>query len=241
MHILKVITTIFLLLTIWGCKRDLPIQSPENQLYTPYLTSIRNDAKVTLKWGKPFCVDFDCSQLDPDHFEVLMSDTDPSKLKKHTTVSNNQFEITINNLTNGKPYYFAIKAVGSNAPSTISRTIMTIPDHPEKIQTLFEPTNKDRQFGAWSPDQSNVAYVSDYIWNNGNNGAQSVFISTPSNNKEWLVEKNARSPEWSPTGEKIVYHTENGEVNTSQGYRPAHIAIYTLQDSIKKRLTSGNS
>ena len=87
MHILKVITTIFLLLTIWGCKRDLPIQSPENQLYTPYLTSIRNDAKVTLKWGKPFCGDFDCSQLDPDHFEVLMSDTDPSKLKKHTTMN----------------------------------------------------------------------------------------------------------------------------------------------------------
>ena len=241
MHIFKVITTTFILLTLWGCKRDLPLPSPENQLYTPDLISIRNNHTVTLKWGKPICLDFDCTQLEPDHFEILLSDTDPSKLKMHKIVSNNIFEITIANLTNGKPYYFAIKAVGQNIPFSQSRTIMTIPEQLEIIQPLFQPINKNRELGGWSPDQSKVAYVSDYSWNNGNNSAQSVFISTPSNNTEWLVEKNARSPEWSPTEQKIVYHTENGEVNTSQGYRPAHIAIYTLQDSIIKRLTSGNS
>lgn len=237
MNKVKKITTIFLLFTLWGCKKDHPIQ---NELYTSILNSIRNNGKVILRWAKPMCP-FVCPQLDPDHFEILMSNTDPSKLKLHATVSNHIFELTINNLINGTPYYFAIKAVGYNQKFTVSKTIMIIPDNPENIQTLFQITDKNRELGTWSPDQSSVAYVSDYAWNTGNNSAQSVFISSISNNTEWLIEKNSRSPEWSPTRQKIVYHTDNGEVNTSQGYRPAHIAVYNIPDSTIKRLTGGNS
>ena len=237
---LKKIATIFLLMTLWACEKDPPVQDGSNELYTPYLTSLRNEGKVILRWGKPFCP-FVCPQLNPDNYEILMSSSDPSKLRLHSTVSNNIFEITINNLANEVPHYFAIKAVGRNKKFTVSKTIMTIPNKPENIQTLFKTINEDRQLGTWSPDQSSVAFVSNYTFNNGNNMAQSVFISTLSNNKEGVVAINARSPEWSPTRQKIVYHTENGEINTSQGYRPAHIAVYNIQDSTTKRLTAGNS
>ncbi len=240
MNNLKIRTAIFLLVTLWSCEKDDPIQDETNELYTPVLKGIRNNGKIILKWEKPWCA-FVCPQLVPNQFEILMSDTDPSKLKLHATVSNNIFSITIDNLINGTPYYFAIKAVGPNKKFTVSKTIMTIPDNPENIQSLFQITGKNRELGTWSPDQSTVAYISDYTWNNGNNIAQSVFINSLSNNREWLIEKNARSPEWSPTQQKIVYHTDNGEVNTSPGYRPAHIAVYNVQDSTSKRLTSGNS
>lgn len=240
MNNLKTIAAIFLLVTLWSCKKDDLIQDGTNELYTPILKSMRNNGKVILRWEKPIC-SFVCPQLDPDHFEILMSNTEPSKLELHVTKSSNIFEVTINNLTNGTPYYFAIKAVGHNKQFTISNTIMTIPENAENIQTLFQTIDKNRELGTWSPDQLSVAYVSDYTWNNGNNSAQSVFISTLSDNTEWLVEKNSRSPEWSPTRQKIVYHTDNGEVNTRQGYRPAHIAVYNIQDSTIKRLTGGNS
>ena len=240
MNNLKTITAIFLLVTLWSCKKDNRIQDVANELYTPTLKSIRNNGKIILQWGKPQC-EFTCAQLDPNQFEILMSTTDPSKLRLHATVSNNIFTLTIDNLINGTPYYFAIKAVGLNKKFTESKTIMTIPDNPENIQTLFPITGKDRELGTWSPDQSALAYVSEYIWNNGNNVAQSVFLYSLSNNTEWLIEKNSRSPEWSPTRQKIVYHTDNGEVNSSPGYRPAHIAVYNTQDSTTKRLTRGNS
>ncbi len=238
MNNLKTITAIFLIVTLWSCKKGDLIEKKD--LYPHTLTSIRNNASVVLQWRKPWCP-FDCPQFVPERFEILMSDTDPLTLKFHATVSNTVFNFTIDNLINGKPYYFAIKAIDDNKKFTLSKTVMTIPENPENIQALFPITGKDRELGTWSPEKTSVAYTINYLWINGNNGAQSVFIYSLSNNTEALIEKNSRSPEWSPTQQKIVYHTDNGEVNTSQGYRPAHIAVYNIQDTTIKRLTSGNS
>jgi len=244
MNNMKTILTIFLLLTLCSCKEDSTIESGTIDFYTPYLTSTRNNGTVTLKWGRPGCLllgGFACPTADPDHFEILMSGTSPSELRFQTTAKNNIFEITISNLTNGTPYYFAIKSVGHNAQFTVSDTIMAIPDNPENIKTIFPAIERSTKLGTWSTDQSSVAYVSDYTWNNGNNSTQSVFMSTLSNKVEWLVEQNSYSPEWSPTGQKIVYHTDNGEVSTAQGHRPTHIAVYNTLDKTIKRLTGGNS
>ena len=244
MNHLKTYIGFLLLMTFGSCTKDLLIQPGANELYTPYLTSTRNFKEVTLKWGRPaceLCGSCVCPQLNPYYFEILISDTDPSEFDLYTVVSNNVFELTIDNLTNGTPYYFAIKAVGHNTQFTVSKTIMTIPNNPENIQPLFQETDKERIFGTWSPDKNSVAYVSDYTWNNGNNGVKSVFISILSNNEEWLVEKSSSSPDWSPTGRKIAYHTHNGEVQPWVGYTPTHIAIYNIQDSTTKRLTDGNS
>ena len=241
---MKTIIAIFLLLTFLGCKKDAPSQSEAIDFYTPYLTSTRNNGTVTLKWERPVCPglgDNNCPLADPDHFEILSSNINQSELKFHSTVKNNIFEITITSLTNGTPYYFAIKSVGKNSKFTVSDTIMAIPDNPEIIHTVFPTSDKSRKLGTWSDDQLTVAYVSDYTWNNGNNWSQSVFISSLSNYVELLVEQNSYSPAWSPTGQKIVYQTDNGEVNSSQGYRPTHIAVYNTTDKTIRRLTGGNS
>jgi Tol biopolymer transport system component len=240
MNTLKSIVVIFFIISISSCKKDEPIQDRTNELYTAFLKSTRNNGKISLHWEKPSCP-FICQQLEPDHFEVLMSSSDPSKLELYAVVSNKTFDLMIDNLINGTPYYFAIKAIGVNKKFTVSKIIMTIPDKPENIQTLFQTADKNRELGSWSPDQSSLTYVSDYTWNNGNNLAQSVFLYSVTNNREWLIETSSRSPEWCPRGQKIVYHTDNGEVNSSPGYRPTHIAVYDVQDSSIKRLTAGNS
>ena len=185
MNNLKSITAIFLIVTLWGCKKGDLIEKKD--LYPHTLTSIRNNGSVVLQWQKPWCP-FDCPQLVPERFEILMSDTDPSTLKIHATVSNNVFNFTIDNLINGKPYYFAIKAIDDNKKFTLSKTVMTIPENPENIETLFPITDKDRVLGTWSPEKSSIAYTSNYIWNNGNNSAQSVFIYSLLNNTEALIE-----------------------------------------------------
>ncbi len=231
------------LLTLLSCIEDYSIQ-PADRLYTPFLISSRNNEEVTLKWGKPacpYCGICVCPQLAPDYFEILISDSDPTEIRYHATVSDNIFQVTVINLTNGKPYYFAIKAFGNNGQFTTSMTIMTIPDNPENIQPLFNTIDKSSQKGTWSPDQGLVAYESDYVWDNGNYMVRSIFISSPSTNLEWLVEKNSFSPEWSPTEQKIVYYSENNIERISPGYSPAHIVLYNIQDSTKRRLTGGDS
>ena len=238
-NLLTIAAVIFFLFAIPGCKKEDDRYDLANELYYPVLKSVRGDGKVTLQWERPFCP-FECPQLVPTRFEVYISNSDPSKLQLHSAVTNNIIELTIDNLINGTPYYFAIKAVGTRKKFAFSNTIMTIPGHAERIQTIFQGTGKDIQFASWSPDESAVAYVSDYLWNNGNNGAQSVFLYSLSVNREQLIEINARSPEWSPTGQQIAYHTDNGEVSTPLG-RPAHIAVYNVQDSSRSRLTWGNS
>ena len=222
---------------------DYPASSREG-LYTPYLTGIRSDGKVTLKWGKPGCLSCAtcaCPSEDPDHFEILISKGGASDLRVLTSTDKNIFEIVIEDLTNGQPYHLAVRAVKRGKNATVSRTIMTIPDKSEVAHSLFGTAQTSRLFGTWSPDESSVAYISDYIWNNGNNGAQSLFVHTLGNDEAWLVEVSARSPRWSPAGDEIVYHTDNGEVNTSQGYRPTHIAVLNVRDSTTRRLTEGNS
>ncbi len=229
-------------MTILGCQKDPSVDIKTDELYTPYLTSVRDNGKITLMWGKPaclYCANCPCPQLDPNHFEIFVSDSDPSDLKFHSTVSNNIFEVAINNLTNGKPYYFAIRAVGQKE-FTVSKTVMTIPENAETVQPLFPTIDNNKELGTWSNDQSKIGYISSYFWNNGNNESQSLFVYSFSNNAELLVEKSSRSPEWSPTGQKIVYQTENGMVNSGQGM-PCHISVYNTTDSTIKRLTSGSA
>ncbi len=244
MHNLKILIICLILLTIWSCEKDPVIQQGIDELYTPYLKSERKNEKVTLIWGKPacnYCGGCVCPQLDPDHFDILMSTSNHSELNYYSTVSSNIFEVSIDNLVNGTPYYFAIKAVGQNGQYTISKTIMVIPNNPENIQPLFQTIDENSEHGTWSPDESSIAFMGDYTWNNGNNSSQSVFTSIPSTNEKWLIEKSSSSPEWSPIGQKIAYHTHNGETQPWQGYTPTHISIYNIQDSTTKRLTAGNS
>ena len=228
-----------------SCKHEEPdVEEGIAKLYTPYLTSIRGDKEVTLHWGKPafaYCGLCVYPQLEPDYFEVLMSDTDPSDLQIHTTVKKSISEIAIDNLSNGRPYYFAVRAVKILRQAAVSMTIMTIPDIPENIQGLFQTVDRSRELGTWSPDQSSVAYISDYTPNIGGGSVQSLLINTLSNNTEWLVEISSRSPEWSPAGNKIVYQTDNNPVSPSLGRRTTHISVLDLRDSSITRLTEGDS
>jgi hypothetical protein len=114
MNFLKSILKNILFVLFTGCINDSAIQPGE--VYTPYLTSYPDNSKVNLKWVKPGCAfinipGYTCPQQDPDYFEILISDKSPSNLKPYSKLKRNVFETTIENLENGKSYYFAIKAV----------------------------------------------------------------------------------------------------------------------------------
>ncbi len=239
---LTVILSAVFFLTILGCQKDSSFDPEKDVLYTPQLIGVRDNGKVTLSWVKPLCPECGgciCPQMEPNHFEIYISDSDPSGFEYYSSVSSNVFELTISNLINGRPYYFVVKAV-RDRQSTLSNTIMTIPASPKAEYALFSTIDIDKYFGAWSPVQSTFAYTRNYSWDNGKYGAQSVFIYSFSNDTEILVEKNSNQAEWSPNGQKIVYATENVDRLPGEP-SPSHIALYDISDNTSNRLTSDQS
>ncbi len=245
----KSFTAFSLALVLVSCGPNDPIEELErdpNGLYTPYLISERSDGAVTLSWGRPaclYCGTCSCPQLSPDHFEILYSDSDTSALTSYSVFGANlyDFEFTIDNLENGKPYYFAIKAILSGRRYTRSRIVMTIPGPSENVLPALEQVGNDVYQGAWSPDQEAVAYISDHSWNEGKNSARSLFYSSPEAGTGHLVEINASNPAWSPAGDAIAYQTSHGEIAMTPGYLPTHLALYHIADDESSRLTEGNS
>jgi TolB protein len=218
------------------------METDPNGLYAPVLSSTRNSNSITLEWHKPFCNycgGCPCPLKEPDYFEIYMSDVEFGKYDLLSRVPNGQFTYTVNNLETNKPKFFKIKAVKDDRLYTISKTIMSIPGETEIIHPLFENVNESRTSGSWSPDMSRVAYISEYVWNNGANSTQSLFISPVNATTGELIQINAYAPKWSPDGTNIVYHTDNEETLIEPGYRPTHIALYNTTNNTIKKLTTG--
>lgn len=239
------IVFLFLAGIIISCEyNDIEIDDGGRGLWTPHLMSTLDDGQTTLHWAKPGCLlcgTCICPQTNPDYFQILLSTGSASDLSVFTTVDSGTFAAVIDELTNGKPYYFAVRAVKDGLPATTSMTIMTVPGVAGNVIPQFATAGFDRQMGTWSPDGSSVAYIRNHVWDNGNRSAQSLFVSGLSDETEELVEIHSRNPQWSPDGNRIVYQTHNGSVKTAPGYWPTHIAMFDVRDSTARRLTGGNT
>lgn len=241
----RIVYHVFLAGIIISCEyNDIARGDESRGLWTPYLTSTLDNGHITLHWAKSMCAEyghFICPQTNPDFFQILMSTSSASDFSVLTTVDNQTFVAGIDDLTNGEPYYFAIRAIKDGLPATTSMTVMTIPGEPGNVTPLFTTAGVDRQHGTWSPAESSIAYIREYVWNNGNSSVQSLFVANLLDETEMLVEISSRTPQWSPDGKRIVYQTDNGMVNTAPGYRPTHISLFDVRDSTIMRLTGGNS
>jgi Tol biopolymer transport system component len=170
-----------------------------------------------------------------------MSDTSLRQLRSQHQVNPDIFELEMDGLVNGRAYCFAVRAVGERGRFTVSKPVMVIPGKPENTQPLFPGETVYAELGTWAPDEAAVAYMADYIWGDSQYLAKAVFTHHFATGEKKLIENNAYSPEWSPTGQYITYHTDNGEQIIPPGYMPAHIAVHRLSDGASWRLTSGGS
>jgi Tol biopolymer transport system component len=85
-----------------------------------------------------------------------------------------------------------------------------------------------------------IAYVDmHYSWDDGENccSSVSILISNMDGSQTELLDINAYDPDWSPDNSKIVFRTENGEVNRGYGL-PSQIAIYDCNTKIITKLTN---
>ncbi len=236
--------TAFLLifLFLYNCTYDSPGPNGNNILYTPFLTSSIDYGSITLKWYKPMYYDMVYipgliyPNADPDYFEILISTEGPDKLKHYQDVSRDIFGITIGNLSNGTPYYFAVKACAVGMASTQSNVIMAIPGFQHYAMQVLPNVYNATHYGSYSVDGKQVACTVDNFRNNGNLIGESVMTFNLADQAGKLVWEEARTPDWSPNEQKIVFQASYPTPETQQILRADYLIEYDLTDNSYIRL-----
>jgi TolB protein len=146
----------------------------------------------------------------------------------------------IENLQNGKPYFFYLVSKKRKFEPLTSNKIMAIPNKKKENTCLLtgEGVHTLRDIFI-SPDQKKIAYVDAfYSWDEGRYGAESIFISNLDGSEKELLDIHCSQPFWSPDGKKIAFQTEKGEISHEYG-RPSQIALYDVDTKMITKLTAG--
>ncbi|MDR2913570.1 MAG: hypothetical protein LBV74_01840 [Tannerella sp.] len=232
-----------------------PIEVPDDpnavRIWTPSPNLLIGDQMITVEWPTSFAYpQFEAVETriccleplaTPDYFEVYQSDNLHGNYIKVGTINEWHSGLAvchISHLTNQKVYYFYVKALKDGFSSTISDTIMSVPNRLPSQNVLF---SKDAEFvqAVISPGKDRVAYVDHYYtwYDQFERMASTIFISDMNGKNPEKIEINSYSPDWSPDGKTIVFHTDKGEINTGNGMA-SQIAVYDCQSKTIKKLTN---
>ena len=194
-----------------------------------------NDGKVRLKWGPVMRDDMlrPYEIVDPDYIEIFISDNEMSDFRQHIVLENGgSYSYTIDNLQNGKPYYFYAVSKKKGFKPLYSGTIMTVPNKRGEIKTLLKSDLFTLGCVSIAKEINKTAYVNNrYTWDAGSYIAMatSVLISNMDGTANELVATNGYQPCWSPQNDRIALMTE-------KRYWPS-ISLYDYKTKSIKQLT----
>ena len=119
----------FLMLFSISCdKQEASDPSGVTRLLPPLLLGTRGDSSIELQWQNYIRGDMvlrTFTYIDPDIFEIYMSEGTPEKLVKIATLKNdNQYRFTVSKLEDGVNYFFAVKGFRKGEVPVMSDTIM---------------------------------------------------------------------------------------------------------------------
>lgn len=217
----------------------------ESRLWPPALVGNRGESSVELQWQnyirlKMILRPYD--YIDPDLFEIYMSEGSPEKLIKIATLENDkQYSFTVSKLENGQNYFFMVKGIRKGEVPVMSDTIMVMPSGPENIIQLADNKDFPMESNTISRENRVIAYVNrNFTWDNGKYGQASLFSFEIATGENKIIDTASYFPDWSPTEMKVVYCSDKNEV-IAGNKKPQHIVIYDLETGAIKKLTSGTS
>lgn len=239
------IVPIILILFCISCNKNNPQDRDDRtEIWRPKLISIRDDSSVELFWLNPVIYEKilrTFTYIDPDRFEIYMSQGDPQHMAKIADLDNDkQYSYKIINLTNSLNYFFSVKAIKHGKEPLVSDTIMVMPSIPEILHQLTDNTNFPMESGSISKDNQIIAYVNrSFTWDNGKYGDMSLFALNLSSKENFIIDTSSYFPDWSPTEKKVVYCSDKHEVSNANG-RPQHLFIYDFNTATRIKLTQGD-
>lgn len=233
-----------LLITLIGCEKE-NINTEGTVIWKPDPSAIIGDSEVLIKWVdesiyeyilRPYVI------VNPDKFEIFVSEENQTDFHKLVELENeNEYSYSIENLENGKAYYFYVTSIKNGYDRLTSDTIVVIPNNRIQPECLVESAYPHTIVStSVAPDIEKIAYVDKYYsWNGGENCCMtvSIFVSNLDGSASELLEINGYEPHWSPHNDKIVYRTENNETNLGNGI-PSQIALYDYNTKTITKLTN---
>jgi len=233
--------TAVLILFCFSCDKNETIDDSKTEIWKPLLTSTRHNSSIEIQWLNPVIYEMvlrPFTYIDPEAFEIYLSEENPDILKKIATLSS-ETKYEIKNLTNGRIYFIAVKALKKGKLPLMSDTIMVMPSVLNKIQQINENKDFPMESGSIAKNHEDLAYVNrDFTWDNGKYGQMALFAFNLASRENKIIDTAAYYPDWSPAEMKIVYCSDKHEINKGNGF-PQQIAIYDYQTSKIKRLTQG--
>jgi Tol biopolymer transport system component len=232
-----------LIIILFGCGKN-EIDTDGKVIWKPNPVALINNNEVRLNW-------FDNSIyneiflpyeiVDPDQFEIYISRNDYPNFTKLIKLGNDkEYSYTITGLDNNQPVYFYVTSLKKGFDKLISDTIMVIPNKEiTPIDLAVQSDNHTIVSVSTSHSIDRIAYVDKYYsWNGGENCCMSVsiLISSINGSQSELLDINAYEPCWSPDDNRIVFRTENNEINLGNGI-PSQIALYDCSSKSITKLT----
>lgn len=243
---MKNIIIISLFLLILGCRKDETLLNDDTVIWRPNPVALIGNNQVQLNWLNYSIFNLillPYTYVDPDIFEIYFSTGTTANFTKLIEFRNDgNYSYKIENLVNGQSYYFYVVSKKKRYTSLISDTIMAIPNQKTDTENLITLGNLHSVTSVTLASKINkIAYVDKfYAWNGGSNCcmAVSILISNLDGIDSKLLDINCSEPCWSPNNDKIVFRSENGEINGENGM-PSQIAIFDYETKAITKLTSG--
>jgi dipeptidyl aminopeptidase/acylaminoacyl peptidase len=230
---------------LMGCEPQedsMPDADTDTRLYAPRIWATRtaNAAEIRIQAFPGDAVYRPYTIATPDEFEVYQSIGGPDDFKLLANLQNDEtYQFTATTLATGTPYYFYLKSKKGGLETLSSNTIMVVPATAENPVRITTSQGFPIESASISPNHDRLAYVNTaYTWDNDMYGAPSLFFYDLITNESSLVQREAVFPDWSPTGDKLVFCTDQGEVGTV-GYRPQQLALLDIASGLITRLTGG--
>jgi hypothetical protein len=233
-----------LIIVLFGCDKN-ETDTEGKAIWKPNPRALLKDSEVQLDW-----LDYSVYEkimlpyeiVDPDKFEIYISRNDFPNFTKLTELDNDKkYSYTVSGLENNKPVYFYMTSMKKGFKKLVSDTIMVIPNKEiDPVDLAVQKNNHTILSVSKAHSLDKIAYVDKYYsWNRDENCcmAASVLITNSNGSQSELVDINAYEPCWSPDDTKIVFRTENNEVNLSSGI-PSQIALFDYSSKSITKLTN---
>ena len=241
---------VYLIILVIGCKQE-DIDSDKFVMRAANPKATIDDGSVQLHLDNYAATEYvllPYERVKPDKFDIYISKNDLSNFHKLIELEYDEIcSYTIDELQNGSPCFFYVVSKKKGYKSITSDTIMVVPNKRKEFEILqaTQQSGGDAHtlFNVSVAHQKNKIAYSDayYSWEGGSDCCMgiSVIISNMDGSEKELVDIDSYHPCWSPGNDKIVFHTEKGEINQGDGM-PSQIALYDCETKSITKLTEGN-
>ena len=177
---------------------------------------------------------------DPGKYEIYMSAADENHFEKIATLENDKtYHYEATGLTNGVNYFFTVKALKKGYLPSVSDTVMVMPSVPENKLELDANGNVPMEFATMANGNQVLAYMNEAFPITNGNIWGALFAYNFSTQEHKIIDTASIFPDWSPAEMKVVYCSNEHDINKEEG-TSLQLVVYDYLNSKPKVLTQSD-